>query len=103
VTDDTVIASAVSPQGRTIELTERKWAYVQRHVEMRGELDLLLAAIRTPDFQEPDPRPGRERYWLRTQPLFPFPWLRAVVQLKGDVDHVVTAFGQNNEPDGLPR
>jgi hypothetical protein len=30
------IAHAVSPQGRTVELTERKWAYVQRHVEMRG-------------------------------------------------------------------
>ncbi len=42
---------------RAVELTEVKWAYVQRHVEMRGELDLLLTAIRRPDFQEPDPRP----------------------------------------------
>jgi hypothetical protein len=102
--DDTaVIAQAVSPQGRTVALTERKWAYVQRHVEMRGELELLLEAIRRPDFQEPDPRPGRERYWLRMQPPFPFRWLRAVVQFEGDVDRVVTAFGQDNEPEGLPR
>ncbi len=86
-----------------MELTERKWAYVQRHVEMRGELDLLLATIRAPDLQEPDPRPGRERYWLRTSPPFPFPWLRAVVQFEGDVDHVVTAFGQDNGPEGLTR
>jgi len=102
--DDTaVIASAVSPQGRTVDITEAKWAYVQRHVEMRGELDLLLAVIRRPDFQEPDPRPGRERYWLRTRPPFRFRWLRAVVQFDGDVDRVVTAFGQDNDPEGLPR
>jgi len=69
--DDThVIANTLSPQGRKVELTERKWAYVQHHVEMRGELELLLAAIRQPDLQEPDPHPGRERYWLRTQPPF---------------------------------
>jgi hypothetical protein len=83
VDDTVVIASAVSPQGRTIELPERKWAYVQRHVELRGELELLLAAIHRPDFQEPDPRPGRERYWLRTRPPFRFRWLRTVVQFEG--------------------
>jgi hypothetical protein len=31
-----------------------------------------------------------------------FQWLRVVVQFEGDVDHVVTAFGQDNEPEGLP-
>ena len=70
--DDTaVIAHALSPQGRTVELTERKWAYVQRHVEMCDELELLLEAIRRPDYQEPDPRTGRERYWLRMRPPLP--------------------------------
>jgi hypothetical protein len=103
VDDTSVIAHAVSPQGRTVELTERKWAYIQRHVEMRGELELLLAAIRRPDFQEADPCPGRERYWLRAQPSFRFRWLRTVVQFEGDVDRVVTAFGQDNEPEGFPR
>jgi hypothetical protein len=98
-----VIARVASPQGRTIELTDAKWAYVQRHVEMRGEMDLLLSAIRSPDFQEPDPSPGRERYWLRVQSRFPFAWLRAVVQFEGNIDRVVTAFGQDNDPDGLPK
>jgi hypothetical protein len=101
--ESTVIASVKSPQGRTVELTRDKWAYIKRHVEMRGELDLLLVAIRNPDFQAPDPRPGRERYWLRVRPPFPFRWLRAVVQFEGDVDRVVTAFGQDNDPDGLPK
>lgn len=101
--DSTVIASVESPQGRTVELTQAKWAYVQRHVEMHGRQDLLLRAIRNPDFQEPDPRPGRERYWFRTQPPFPFAWLRTVVQFEGDIDRVVTAFGQDNDPDSLPK
>jgi hypothetical protein len=101
VDDSSIIARTTSPQGRTVELTERKWAYVQHHVEMRGELELLLAVIHQPDFQEPDPRPSRERYWRRTQPPFQFRWLRAVVQFEGDVDRVVTAFGQDNDPEGL--
>ncbi len=100
--DAYVIADTLSPQGRKVEITKRKWAYVQHHVEMRGELELLLAAIRRPDLQEPDPHPGRERFWLRTQPPFRFRWLRVVVQFEGDVDHVVTAFGQDNDPEGLP-
>jgi hypothetical protein len=49
-----------------------------------------------------EPHPGRERYWLRAQPPFRFRWLRVVVQFEGDVDHVVTAFGQDNDPEGLP-
>jgi uncharacterized protein YuzE len=66
-----VIASAVSPQGRNVELTEARWRYIQRHVEMRERQDTLLETIRHPDFQEPDPHPGRERYWLRCRASSP--------------------------------
>jgi hypothetical protein len=48
VDNTTVIATAVSPQGRPVELTQRKWSYIQRHVEMGGELELLLTAIGSP-------------------------------------------------------
>jgi hypothetical protein len=41
---------------------------------------MLLEAIRQPDYQEPDPRAGRERYWLRCRVPFPFRWLRVVVE-----------------------
>lgn len=102
VDETSVIATTASPQGRIIQITERKWSYIQRHVELRGRLELLLTAIRQPDYQEPDPRPGRERYWLRVKPPFPFRWLRAVVQFEGEVDCIVTAFGQDNDPDGFP-
>jgi hypothetical protein len=103
VTESPVIASAASPQGRNVELTEERWRYIQRHVEMAGRQDELLEAIRQPDLQEPDPRPGRERYWLRCRAPFPFRWMRVVVEFAGDADRFVTAFGQDNDPDGLPR
>jgi hypothetical protein len=60
-----VIPSAVSPQGRSVELTEERWRYIQRP--------------------------------------FPFRWMRVVVEFAGDADRFVTAFGQANDPDGLPR
>lgn len=65
--------------------------------------DTLLAAIRQPDLQEPDPHPGRERYWLRCRAPFPFRWMRVVVEFAGDADRFVTAFGQDNDPEGAPR
>jgi hypothetical protein len=55
VDESPVIASAVSLQGRGVELTEERWRYIQRHVEMSGRQDTLLEAIRQPDWQEPDP------------------------------------------------
>jgi hypothetical protein len=79
------------------------WRYIQRHLEMSGRQDTLLEAIRQPNFQEPDPHPGRERYWLRCRELFPFRWMRVVVEFAGDTDRFVTAFGQDNDPEGLPR
>ncbi len=97
-----MIVSAVSPQGRKVELAEDRWRYIQRHVEMRDHRDTLLETIRQPDYQEPDPRAGRERYWLRCRGPFPFRWLRVVVEFAGDADRVVTAFGQDNDPEGLP-
>jgi hypothetical protein len=46
---------------------------------------------------------GRERYWLRGRAPFPFRWMRVVLEFAGDADRFVTAFGQDNDPEGLPR
>lgn len=80
-----------------------RWRHIQRHAEMRERQDTLLEAIARPDFQEPDPHPRRERYWPRCRAPFPFRWLRVVVEFAGDADDFVTAFGQDNDPEGLPR
>jgi hypothetical protein len=63
-------------------------------------MDLVLQAVETPERVDPDARPGRERFWLRPPPPFPFRWLRVVVEFAGETDRVVTAFGQDNPPAG---
>ena len=97
-----VLAEVESPQGRRVTLTERRLRYLENHPEMIGHVELLLEAIRAPDLQEADPRPGRERYWSRTSPPFPPRWLRVVTESRGDHDVVITAFGQNNDPRAAP-
>lgn len=98
--DRDAVATPTSPQGRTVEIPALVWAHVRRHHAMHDALDLVCLAIAKPDLQEPDPHPGRERYWLRAPSRFPFRWVRAVVQFAGDTDTLVTAFGQDNDPAG---
>jgi hypothetical protein len=75
VDESPVIASVVSPQGRSVKLTAERWRYIQS-----------ASAI-----------------GLRCRAPFPFRWMRVVVEFAGDADRFVTAFGQDNDPEGLPR
>jgi hypothetical protein len=68
---------------------------LDQHVEMSGHLADTISAIRAPDHREPDPRVGRERYFGSGGPLR---WIRVVTEIHGDVDRVVTAFPQSNDP-----
>ncbi len=91
-----MIAETRNPEGRLVLLAETAWNHVlDQHVEMSGHLADTIAAIRAPDHREPDPRVGRERYFGRGGPLR---WIRVVTELHGDVDRVVTAFPQSNDP-----
>jgi hypothetical protein len=77
-------------------MDDAAWNHVlEQHVEMSEYLAATMAAIEMPDHREPDPRAGRERYFRRGGPLA---WLRVVTELAGDVDRVVTAFPQSNDP-----
>jgi hypothetical protein len=72
------------------------WNHVlDQHVEMSEYLAETMVAIEAPDHREPDPQAGRERYFHRGGPLR---WIRVVAELSGDVDRVVTAFPQSNDP-----
>lgn len=91
-----VIAETQNPEGRVVQLHEDAWSHVlEQHVEMEGRLAETMAAVHAPDHREPDPRPGRERYFMRGGPLR---WIRVVTELHGEVDRVVTAFPQSNDP-----
>jgi hypothetical protein len=92
-----ILASAVSPEGRTVVMTESVWAHVvARHENMAPHLDAVLRTIRVPDFREADVRAGRERFFGESRG--PQRWLRVVIQFGPGVDHVVTTFGQVTDP-----
>jgi hypothetical protein len=91
-----IIAEVRNPEGHLVRLNRTAWDHVlDQHIEMSNCLAETMAAIASPDDREPDIRPGRERYFHRGGPLR---WIRVVTELAGDVDRVVTAFPQSNDP-----
>lgn len=62
---------------------------------MADHLDEVMATVSQPDHREPDSRPGRERYFRASGPQH---WIRVVTQIAADIDLVVTAFPQQNDP-----
>jgi hypothetical protein len=58
----------------------------------------MLDSAGRPDLREDDPAPGRERFYRRD--LEPGRWLRVVVDFNDSPAFVVTAFVQDNKPDG---
>jgi len=74
----------------------RTWEHVvDEHAELEGLLQEVLRTVAMPDHREPDPLPGRERYFRRAGPQA---WIRVVTEFAGAVDRVVTAFPQENDP-----
>lgn len=91
-----VIAESRNPEGHLVQLSRAAWDHIlDAHAEMNGRLHETMAAVKTPDHREPDPRAGRERYFRRGGPLR---WIRVVTELHGDVDRIITAFPQSNDP-----
>ncbi|MHB1810396.1 MAG: hypothetical protein ACYCU0_14050 [Solirubrobacteraceae bacterium] len=91
-----VIAEIRNPEDRLVQMGKAAWRHVlDEHGEMEAHMAETMAAIQAPDHREPDPRAGRERYFRRGGPLR---WIRVVTEIRGDVDRVVTAFPQSNDP-----
>jgi hypothetical protein len=62
---------------------------------MADALSDVLLTIEHPAYREPDIRPGRERLF---GPGGVHGWIRVITEFKGDVDRVITAFSQSNDP-----
>lgn len=91
-----VVAEVRNPEGRLVRLESVTWDHVRdEHPQLGHRLTELMRAIASPDYREPDPRAGRERYFVRGGPLS---WIRVVTEFAGALDHVVTAFPQSNDP-----
>jgi hypothetical protein len=77
-------------------MEEAAWNHVvEQHIEMSEYLAETMSTIESPDYREPDPRAGRERYFGQGGPER---WIRVVTEFDGDTDRVVTAFPQTNDP-----
>ena len=94
--DFPLIAQTTNPDGRIVGIDADIWNHVlHRHPEMEPFLTDVMTAVAVPEHREPDPRPGRERYFSRGGPRR---WLRVVTEFASDMDLVVTAFPQTSDP-----
>ena len=59
-----VLATTTDPGGREIVLDEEAWSHVLGdHGEMDAHRGAVMATVARPDDRQPDPRPGRERFY----------------------------------------
>jgi uncharacterized protein YuzE len=91
-----VVAEAQNPESRLVRLESHAWNHVLEELsELADHLHEVVTTIREPEFRDVDARPGRERYFKRAGPLG---CIRVVTEFAGEVDRVVTAFPQSNDP-----
>ncbi len=88
------------PDGRAVVLWARIWQdkIVRDHPELTDQLQAVLDTIRWPDHTEPDPRPGRRRYYRRG--VGPSRWLLVVVSFEQQPARVITALALRKDPRG---
>ncbi len=98
MTDADLPRLTADPDGRTVVFTDRSWRHIRSaRPELLNELDAIVSTISQPDFREPDPRPGRERFYRR-HVTDRIRWLRVVVDFNRDPAVIVTAFIQRKNP-----
>jgi hypothetical protein len=96
MTRSRTVAEAQNPEGRTVQMDRTTWNHVLNgHPGMADYLGEVMDAIRMPEYRENDPQVGRQRYFRQGGPEV---WLRVVAEFAGNVDRVVTAFPQSNDP-----
>ncbi len=92
------IAEATDPHGRKVVYDERGRGHIlRRRPNVVDETDAIMAAVARPDHREPDPLPGRERFYRR-HVTDKIRWLRVVVDFNQDPGFVVTALIQRKNP-----
>ncbi len=91
------MATVVDPDGRLVDIFPDQWQHVCDHGEMTAHFETVKATITHPIDRRPDPKPGREQYYVQGGPTR---WLRVVVSYEEDPmrGRLVTAFGHRNDP-----
>lgn len=84
---------------RAVVFDDRAWTHLMRgRPQMLRHIDAIANAVRRPDLRLEDAHPHREHFYRRD--LDPRRWLRVVVDFSEVPGFVVTAFVQNNDPQG---
>lgn len=95
--DGGILASAVDPDGRRVELTEERWRHVlDGHPELAPHLASVTRAIREPDQRRAGREVGEE--WFYLEGAGPSRWLKVVVHYEGGRGRIVTAFARRSMP-----
>ena len=91
-------ATAIDPDGATVELTAERWRHITSgHPELAPLVDLVLRAVEAPDRRLPGRREGEAWFYLRT--VAPSRWLKVVVRYDATGRAwIVTAFARRSLP-----
>jgi hypothetical protein len=98
-----MLATALDPDGRAVDLTEERWRHIvgaapsrAGHPELLPYRDAVMQAVRAPDHRRSGRRPGEE--WFYLAGVGPSRFLKVVVAYDGDRGRVITAFARRSMP-----
>jgi len=98
-----VLATVIDVDGRSVELTEERWAHIigaephhAGHPELAQHLDAVLRAVKAPDHRLAGRRDGEE--WFYLEGAGPSRFLKVVVAYDGRQGRIITAFGRRSMP-----
>lgn len=95
------IASTVDPWCRTIYFSDARWRHIaHEHSELDGKLDDVIRAVETAEIRSKGRYAGCEVLYGRNYKgdIGPARWLAVVVEFKGKVGQVITAYGCSRIP-----
>ena len=90
--------TVVDPDGRQVVFDGASHLHLVRRKReaLLGQVEAILETVRAPDFREPDPIPGRERFYRADFTLGA--WLLVVVDFNETPGWVVTVFLTHQDP-----
>jgi hypothetical protein len=89
-----IVLRTETPDGVEVVLFAIVYAKILEEHTAVADLELIDRAIRDPDERQPDPRPGRERFFRREADV----WVLAVVEFGEQPAIIVTVFSTDQSP-----
>lgn len=89
-----IVLRTETPDGVEVVLFAIVYAKILEEHAAVADLALIDRTIRDPDERQPDPRPGRERFFRREADV----WVLAVVEFGEQPAIIVTVFSTDQPP-----